>query len=62
MTSSKTGQVFTVAEAMEIERQAHLQDKLRQERILEKKKRMGMPIQGEYLTRQEREARIMAFM
>ena len=49
-------------EAMELERQAFLQDKERQSRIEEKKKRLGMPIKGEVLTRQEREARIWAFM
>jgi len=49
-------------EAIELERQAHLQDKERQERIAEKKKRLGMTTQGEVLTRQEREARIWAYM
>ncbi|KAF8165205.1 hypothetical protein B0H34DRAFT_688264 [Crassisporium funariophilum] len=54
--------LFSMQEAMDLERQAHLQDKERQERIAEKKKRLGMPIQGEILTKQEREARIWAFM
>jgi hypothetical protein len=49
-------------EAMELERQAFLQDRERQSRIEEKKKRLGKPIKGEVLTRQEREARIWAFM
>lgn len=49
-------------EAMELERQAFLQDRERQNRIEEKKKRLGKPIKGEVLTRQEREARIWAFM
>ena len=49
-------------EAMELERQAFLQDKERQNRIEEKRKRLGKPIKGEVLTRQEREARIWAFM
>lgn len=39
-----------------------MQDKERQERILEKKRRLGMPIKGEVLTREEQEARIWAFM
>ena len=49
-------------EAMELERQAFLQDRERQNRMEEKKKRLGKPIKGEVLTRQEREARIWAFM
>ena len=49
-------------EAMELERQAFLQDRERQNRIEEKKKRLGKPIEGEVLSRQEREARIWAFM
>jgi len=49
-------------EAIDLERQAHAQDLERQQRIIEKKKRLGMPIKGEILTRQEREARIWAFM
>ena len=49
-------------EAMELERQAFVQDRERQTRIEEKKKRLGKPIKGEVLTRQEREARIWAFM
>jgi hypothetical protein len=38
------------------------EDKERQERLLEKKKRMGMAIPGEQLTMKEREARIWRFM
>ena len=47
---------------MELERQAFLQEKERREHHLEKKKRLGLPIKGEVLTREEREARIWAFM
>ncbi|KIK08358.1 hypothetical protein K443DRAFT_672384 [Laccaria amethystina LaAM-08-1] len=53
---------LTMQEAIDLERQAHAQDLERQQRIIEKKKRLGMPIKGEILTRQEREARIWAFM
>lgn len=49
-------------EAMELEHRAFLQDRERQNRLEEKKKRLGKPIKGEVLTRQEREARIWAFM
>lgn len=53
---------FTVEDAMQLERQAFLQEKERREHHLEKKKRLGLPIKGEVLTREEREARIWAFM
>ncbi|KAF7352896.1 hypothetical protein MVEN_01256900 [Mycena venus] len=53
---------MSMREAIELEQRAHREDKERQERLLEKKKRMGMSIPGEQLTREEREARIWAFM
>ncbi|KAJ7086766.1 hypothetical protein C8R44DRAFT_901273 [Mycena epipterygia] len=40
----------------------HAADKERQDRLLEKRRRMGMSIPGEQLTRQQREARMWAFM
>ena len=49
-------------EAIDLERQAFLQDKERQERLEEKKRRLGIPIKGEVLSREEREARIWAYM
>jgi hypothetical protein len=49
-------------EAVALEQQAHALDKERKERVIERKKRLGLPIPGEVLTRQEREARIWAFM
>lgn len=57
--SNGTG-VLTFQEAVEIEQRAHLRDKERQQRALEKRMKTGLPIKGE--TRQEREARIWAFM
>ncbi|KAJ3573338.1 hypothetical protein NP233_g2493 [Leucocoprinus birnbaumii] len=53
---------FSMQEAMELERQAFIKDKEREERILERKRKQGIPVQGEYLTQKEREARIWAFM
>ncbi|KAF5387720.1 hypothetical protein D9615_000273 [Tricholomella constricta] len=53
---------LSLQEAMNLEQQAHMREKERIERIAEKKRRLGMPIKGEVLTRQEREARIWAFM
>ena len=49
-------------EAMALEQQAHQREEERKRRILEKKQRSGLPIQGEVLTKAEREARIWAFM
>ncbi|KAF8914051.1 hypothetical protein CPB84DRAFT_1758253 [Gymnopilus junonius] len=62
--STSSGAVGSLGlhEAMELERQAYFQDKERQNRIMEKKKRLGLSLEGEILTRQEREARIWAFM
>ncbi|KAJ7179870.1 hypothetical protein C8R43DRAFT_378185 [Mycena crocata] len=53
---------LSMQEAIELEQRAHFADKERQERLLERRKRMGMSIPGEELTRQEREARMWAFM
>lgn len=49
-------------EAIELEQRAHIQDLERQRRLEEKRKRTGMLSKGEVLTKQEREARIQAFM
>lgn len=53
---------LSMQEAIRLEQAAHAADKERQERLLEKRRRMGMSIPGEQLTRQEREARMWAFM
>ncbi|KAJ3517974.1 hypothetical protein NLJ89_g164 [Agrocybe chaxingu] len=60
--SSNIAGSISMQEAMDLERQAFLQDKERQQRLEEKRRRLGKPIKGEVLTRQEREARIWAFM
>lgn len=53
---------LTFQEAVEIEQRAHIQDKERHQRAMEKKQRQGLVTEGEMLSRQEREARIWAFM
>jgi hypothetical protein len=53
---------FSFQEAVEIEQRAHAADRARQERINDKKKRMGLPIKGEVLTREEKDARMYAFL
>jgi hypothetical protein len=53
---------LSMQEAINLQRQAFLHDKERQEHIQEKKRRLGMPIEGEVLSKEEREARIWAFM
>ena len=60
--NSSVAGTLSMQEAIELERQAHLQDQDRQNRIAEKKRRLGLPTNGEVLTRQEREARMLAFM
>ena len=61
--SNGTGRgALNLQEAINLEREAHLREKDRVERITERKRRLGMPIKGEVLSRQEREARIWAFM
>jgi hypothetical protein len=53
---------LNLREAIEIEQRAHALDEQRRQRVIEKKKRLGLPMSGEVLTRQEREARMWAFM
>ncbi|KAF8745986.1 hypothetical protein AX14_004278 [Amanita brunnescens Koide BX004] len=53
---------LSLQEAMDLERQAYLRDEERQQRITEKRRRLGIPAKGEILSREEREARIWAFM
>ena len=61
--SNGTGRgALNLQEAINLEREAHMREKDRLERIAERKRRLGMPIKGEVLSRQEREARIWAFM
>ncbi|CAL1701436.1 unnamed protein product [Somion occarium] len=60
-THSDTGS-FSFDEAVRIEQETHALDMRRKQHLEEKKRRMGLPIKGEVLTREEREARIWAFM
>jgi len=53
---------LSIQEAMDLERQAYLRDEERQQRIVEKRRRLGIPTKGEILSREEKEARIWAFM
>jgi len=59
---SEGNKSLTVQEAMDLERQAYLRDEERQQRVMEKRRRLGLPAKGEILSREEREARIWAFM
>ncbi|KAF8493507.1 hypothetical protein JB92DRAFT_2835174 [Gautieria morchelliformis] len=49
-------------EAMALEQQAHVAALQRQQHEMEKRLQRGLPLPGEILTREEREARIWAFM
>ncbi|KAK7049632.1 hypothetical protein VNI00_005663 [Paramarasmius palmivorus] len=55
-------QALSMQEAIEIEQRAHAQDREREQRLMEKRRRQGLPIKGEVLSRAEVEARIWAFM
>jgi len=63
-TSSGNGQGggLTLQEAIQIEQEAHAADRARQQALEEKRRRQGLVVNGEILTRQEREARMWAFM
>ncbi|KAL4241261.1 hypothetical protein ABKN59_000353 [Abortiporus biennis] len=60
--NTHNGSDFTFQDAVRIEQEAHAIDKKRQEEALERKRRMGLPIKGEILTHQEKNARMMAFL
>ncbi|KAL0582018.1 hypothetical protein V5O48_000076 [Marasmius crinis-equi] len=53
---------LSMQEAMEIEQRAHAQDRERQQRLIDKRRRQGLPIKGEAPTKAEFEARLWAFM
>ncbi|EIW82418.1 hypothetical protein CONPUDRAFT_165017 [Coniophora puteana RWD-64-598 SS2] len=53
---------LSLQEAMDLERQAYIADQDRRQRAEEKKRRIGLPIKGEQLSRQETEARMWTFM
>lgn len=53
---------LSLQEAIALEQRAHAIDEERKQRVIERKKRLGLPIPGEVLTREQREARIWAFM
>jgi hypothetical protein len=53
---------LSLQEAVELERRAHAIDVERQQRSDDRKRRIGLPVKGEILSRQEMDARIWAFM
>lgn len=53
---------LSLQEAVELEQRAHAQDAARQQRSDERKRRIGLPIRGEVLSRAEMDARMWAFM
>jgi hypothetical protein len=61
-TSSTSSNGLSFQEAIRIEQEAHAQDFVRQQQSEERKRRLGLPIKGESLSRQATEARIWAFM
>ncbi|KAH0840056.1 hypothetical protein J3R83DRAFT_1023 [Lanmaoa asiatica] len=53
---------LSLQEAVELEQRAHVIDLERQQRSDDRKRRIGLPVRGEVLSRQEMDARIWAFM
>lgn len=53
---------LSLQEAMELEQRAHVIDLERQQRSDDRKRRIGLPVKGEILSRQEMDARIWTFM
>lgn len=53
---------LSLQEAIELEQRAHAQDAARQQRSDERKRRIGLPIRGEVLSRAEMDARMWAFV
>lgn len=51
-----------LAQAVQLEQKAHIEDTERQQRELERKQRRGMILPGEQLTQKEKDARLWAFM
>ncbi|KAG1753913.1 uncharacterized protein EDB91DRAFT_424816 [Suillus paluster] len=53
---------LSLQEAVELEKRAHVQDAARQQRLDERKRRIGLPTRGEVLSRAEMDARMWAFV
>lgn len=53
---------LTLQEAVTLEQRAHAEDLARQQRIDERRRRIGLPVKGEVLTRREMDARMWAFL
>ncbi|PCH41281.1 hypothetical protein WOLCODRAFT_69214 [Wolfiporia cocos MD-104 SS10] len=53
---------MTYEEAVRIEQEAHAADAKRRQELEDRRRRQGLTLSGESLTRQEREARMWAFM
>lgn len=61
-TNHGSGSTFTVQQAMEIERKAHMADLERKQRVAARRLEHGLPGPDEQLTQKERNQRIWAFM
>lgn len=59
---NESGGAFSFEDAMQLEREAYLRDKERQQRREEKQHRAAVPSLPQSLSKQEQEARILAFM
>ncbi|KIY52341.1 hypothetical protein FISHEDRAFT_70026 [Fistulina hepatica ATCC 64428] len=53
---------MSVEEAIRIEQEVHAREREREQRHNERRRRQGLPVKGEVLTAQEKNARMMAFL
>jgi len=62
VASANASSGMTFEEAVRIEQEAHVQDQLRHQQAEERRRKQGLPLKGEKLSRQEMEAQMWAFM
>lgn len=62
LAGSNNSSGMTFEEAARIEQEAHALDQLRHQQAEERRRKQGLPLKGEKLSREEMEARMQAFM
>jgi len=62
LAGSNNSSGMTFEEAVRIEQEAHAQDQLRHQQAEERRRRQGLTLKGEKLSKEEMEARMWAFV
>jgi len=62
LTGSNNSGGMTFEEAVRIEQEAHAQDQLRHQQAEERRRKQGLLLKGEKLSKEEMEARMWAFV